>query len=245
MFVSANAAPAHPSSREVPGSSYIQKGDASRRIGFPHGTRWRDSVVHSRRFTPFISTDTPAGLVKRHQDSGGAKRGGRAWEFPLVGLPRTVLSSARNAQEAPTAVLARQAMLNTSLLQLEPSAMRRPDDIRRDPPHLSPNGAHLPATLYRLAHEDGDKDRVYSSIANRLAQLIRGVERVWVDKDDGRQLLTLFLQELGGSKLPASSLSDGTLRVLTLAVLELDPDEIGVVCLEEPENGIHPNRISE
>ncbi len=43
----------------------------------------------------------------------------------------------------------------------------------------------------------------------------------------------------------ASSLSDGTLRFLALAVLSSDPDASGLVCLEEPENGIHPQRIPE
>jgi AAA15 family ATPase/GTPase len=38
-------------------------------------------------------------------------------------------------------------------------------------------------------------------------------------------------------------LSDGTLRFLALSVLSLDPDPQGVICLEEPENGIHPERI--
>ena len=42
---------------------------------------------------------------------------------------------------------------------------------------------------------------------------------------------------------PDRALSDGTLRFLALAVLELDPKSQGLVCLEEPENGIHPERI--
>jgi hypothetical protein len=41
----------------------------------------------------------------------------------------------------------------------------------------------------------------------------------------------------------ARSLSDGTLRFLALAVLEQDPAFRGTLCLEEPENGIHPARI--
>ncbi len=225
---------------------YIQKGQAFRRLGFPHTPAWRDSVVRTRRFAAFISTDPEKGVIRRHQDDPGGKGGGRTWEFPLHSLPRTVLSSARNAQEGPTAVLARQAILNTTLLQLEPSALRKPDDLRRDPPHLDAHGAHLPATLYRLAHTpQGENTRVYAEIANRLAELISGVDRIWVERDDGRQLLTLFLQEFGGPALPASSLSDGTLRFLTLAVLEADPNEVGILCLEEPENGIHPSRIGE
>ncbi len=46
-----------------------------------------------------------------------------------------------------------------------------------------------------------------------------------------------------GTPHPARALSDGTLRFLALAVLELDPDAQGLLCLEELENGIHPERI--
>jgi hypothetical protein len=42
---------------------------------------------------------------------------------------------------------------------------------------------------------------------------------------------------------PARALSDGTLRFMALAVIELDPNARGLLCLEEPENGIHPERI--
>jgi hypothetical protein len=33
------------------------------------------------------------------------------------------------------------------------------------------------------------------------------------------------------------------MRFLALAVLDLDPEAQGLLCLEEPENGIHPERI--
>lgn len=46
-----------------------------------------------------------------------------------------------------------------------------------------------------------------------------------------------------GTLHPARALSDGTLRFLALAVVEMDPDVQGGICLEEPENGIHPARI--
>ena len=46
-----------------------------------------------------------------------------------------------------------------------------------------------------------------------------------------------------GTEHPARALSDGTLRFLALSVLELDPQCRGLLCLEEPENGIHPERI--
>ena len=64
-----------------------------------------------------------------------------------------------------------------------------------------------------------------------------------VDRDDKRELLTLMVLSADGTTHAARSLSDGTLRFLALTVLEADPNARGVLCLEEPENGIHPERI--
>jgi predicted ATPase len=43
--------------------------------------------------------------------------------------------------------------------------------------------------------------------------------------------------------LPAQRLSDGTLRFLALAAILLQPDPPPLVCLEEPELGMHPDMI--
>jgi hypothetical protein len=45
--------------------------------------------------------------------------------------------------------------------------------------------------------------------------------------------------------LPFSSrvISDGTLRVLALLTLLHDPQRRGLICFEEPENGVHPGRV--
>jgi predicted ATPase len=116
------------------------------------------------------------------------------------------------------------------------------------------DGSHLAATLYHLArsnqnystNESGNNEteaQIYSQIANRLAELIDDVGEVSIDRDEKRQLLTLIVTARDGTSHPARALSDGTLRFLALAVLELDSQAQGVLCLEEPENGIHPARI--
>jgi len=149
-----------------------------------------------------------------------------------------VLSRA-NGQESPTATLARREMLSWRLLQLEPSALRTPDKFD-SPQRMTTTGRHLPATLHRLTVRDA---HTCDQIANRLAELIEDVRRIRVDRDDTRELFTLMLEEREGGELPARSLSDGTLRFIALATLEMDPEETGLICLEEPENGIHPQRI--
>lgn len=237
----------------------IGKQAAAKHLQFPHTRAWRDSVVRGRgrRGSLFVSTEEKAGLVRLHQDRGpNSPGGGRPRQYVAAQLPRTVLSDA-NAAENSTAVLVGQEMRSWSLLQLEPSALRRPDEFRAER-SLALNGEHLAATLARLAkvrldpmmaraeevaEEDPETARVYAELAGRLSELLPEVRSLRVDVDLRRELLTLMLEETGGIEHPANSLSDGTLRFLALAVLARDPEATGVLCLEEPENGIHPERI--
>jgi len=66
---------------------------------------------------------------------------------------------------------------------------------------------------------------------------------VRADRDEKRELLTLLLTDGCGTELRAKSLSDGTLRFVALTSVEIDPTHTGLVCMEEPKNGIHPERI--
>ena len=222
--------------------------EASRHVKFQHSAKdWRDSVVKGRRTAPFISSVDHEGqrVIRLHQDGGSS---GRPQSFSASKLPRTVLSTV-NASESPTALLARREMQSWRLLQLEPSSLRRPDEFMT-PPGMRPDGSHLPATLYALAQYGNQADSddhdtwVYEQIALRLSELIDEVFEVSIDRDEKRQLLTLQVQDRNGTTYPARSLSDGTLRFLALAVLALDASAQGVICLEEPENGIHPGRIA-
>lgn len=47
----------------------------------------------------------------------------------------------------------------------------------------------------------------------------------------------------GDYTIPASRLSDGTLRYLCLLAMLLDPTPPPLICIEEPEIGLHPDII--
>lgn len=233
--------------------THITLGEAAKHLRFGPSEDWRKSAIDGRRTAPFfISTegDDEARIIKLHQDTRGDKKGrGRAISRLAASLPRTVVSTA-NAAESPTALMARREMQSWRLLQLEPAAMRSPDPFNASA-RLGANGAHLAATLYRLAKSNGDSDSseestqgdVYTQASNRLAELIDDVRSIEIDRDDKRELLTIQLKGRDGTPHPARSISDGTLRFLALTVLSLDPEAQGMICLEEPENGIHPRRI--
>lgn len=203
------------------------------RIGY--SKEWIKTVSGGvrRSASAFIETQDDKVSISQDQNKGRNK------SLPLKSLPRTILSTA-TAIETPTALVCKREIESWRFLQLEPSALRSPDDIADLNQRIDANGAHLPATLYRLSVQD---ERIRIGIANRLSDLIDDVFEIYVDRDEKRDILTLMLKGKDRHALPASSLSDGTLRFLALSVVEADPSEQGLICLEEPENGIHPARI--
>ena len=227
----------------------LRLGEAPQHLRFPHSREWKQSVLKGRHTAKFISTkgDGSQRMVRLHQDG----RSGRLFTRPTASLPRTLLSTVQ-AGEYPTAMLVRREMQSWRLLHLESSALRRPDPFTA-PTKMTPEGAHLPAALNHLARHVGNgtngtsnevkESAVLASIANRLAELIEDIREVSVDRDETRQLFTVQVKTRDGTIHPASALSDGTLRFLALAVTEFDGRSGGVLCFEEPENGIHPRRI--
>jgi len=212
-------------------------------LPFAHSVAWRHSLKQVRkggRRDYFISTKEAGGktVIQRHQDGGSS---GNPYPYLASNLPRSVLSIA-NATESPTALCAKREMESWRFLALEASSLRAPDDFT-DPNIMDSHGRHMPATLHRLMQLQGEGPSVGESIAQRLTELIENVKGIRVDPDPVRRAYSILVDDHTGNEIPARGLSDGTLRFLALAILEQDPLVTGVICLEEPENGIHPKRL--
>jgi predicted ATPase len=100
---------------------------------------------------------------------------------------------------------------------------------------LSEGGENLALVLSRI------RPRVKRELAESLERLYDGVADVQFSIDGGNVLL--FLEESGGREIPATRLSDGTLRYLSLLAILLHPEPPPVVAIEEPELGLHPDVI--
>jgi len=69
--------------------------------------------------------------------------------------------------------------------------------------------------------------------------LLAHVERISTEVDRGRVIL--LMKERGMPRpLEALSLSDGTLRILAMVTALQTMPEHGLLCVEEPEHGLHP-----
>lgn len=219
---------------------YINQGEAVGRINFPaSASKFRNQiVVNKRKGVGYISTrvtDDGVTEIQLHQDGGSR---GLPQKIPAHHIPKTVVANT-NSAVWPTVLAARREMQSWRFLSLEPSAMRRSNKMHEHS-SVGVDGGNLAATLHKLYRQD---QNVCSRIASRLSEIVPTSD-VRVDVDQVRQLLTVEVKERSGAFLPARSLSDGTLRFLTLCIMAEDPDFKGLLCFEEPENGIHPAKMS-
>ena len=226
--------------------THITKGQAARHLKFPHHKgQFRDSAVYNnRRNSAYISTELDAEsgqtTIVVHQDGGSH---GRPRPAAAQGAVRTIIGT-ENTAATPTILAARHEMQSWLVMAFDPAAMRRPDRFTQSP-GIAENGAHIPATLQHLSNFIGQHDPDYdlfAIVSSRLSELVP-VRRVNVVEDKERQLLALELRERSGLTVRANSISDGTLRFLALVALSEVFDDSAVVCMEEPENGIHPAKL--
>ena len=151
------------------------------------------------------------------------------------GMEATALSMA-DLFVPPEVRAVRWEMASWRFLSLEPSAMRAADSVDEVGP-ISATGAHVPAFLHRQEQRTGSA--VCDEVRRAVSALVDIRSLQVVPNGDFLELRARLGE---GPELPARSLSDGTLRFLTLAALGVS-DDIGLIALEEPENGIHPAKI--
>ena len=117
-------------------------------------------------------------------------------------------------------------------------SMRRPQLADLPADFLEEDGRNLSLVLSRLQHQG-----VMETISEKLRAVYEDVERISVNLDGGT--VQTYIYERGmSSPIPAARLSDGTLRYLCLLAILYHPTPPPLICLEEPEIGLHPDLIS-
>lgn len=114
------------------------------------------------------------------------------------------------------------------------SVFREPQkaDMRND--RLEEDFSNLGLFLNRLRQ----KPKAKRTILAALGDLYDGLDDFDVSIEGGT--VQVFFTE-GDFTIPATRLSDGTLRYLCLLAILCDPDPPPLICIEEPELGLHPD----
>jgi predicted ATPase len=204
----------------------IGSAELADQLGFSVSPQFLQSLHASKHAAVFMAMDgeRPGTLAVTPEQAGGAELRTR-----LSGSARTFVSTC-NTIDHPTVLAARREMQSWSVFRLDMGALRR-SDVAGAPSRLAADGGHLPSVIERLHRSE--------ALACRLAALKPRIAAVAVARDaDGSK--RFYIETTNGESLDAAAISDGTLRMLGLAAIAVDPERGGCMCIEEPENSLHP-----
>ena len=115
------------------------------------------------------------------------------------------------------------------------AAWRREQSAQGRGDVLNDGGENLALVLSKF------RSQAKIDLLDSLRKLFDGIVNLNLSVDTGNVML--FLEERGGREIPASRLSDGTLRYLSLLAILLHPEPPPLIAIEEPELGLHPDVI--
>ncbi len=200
---------------------------------------WRPSLGKTigKRGIPYILTETEQNITTVYVPQDGTT--GNKRRFPLSNATRTVLSSF-DTIDFPHVLAAKQEMRSWKFLQLNPDDLRQPTNKNTGDDTITESGKNLAAALYRIKQEDVFN---LTLITNKLQNFISGFIDVDVVDDTENKQFIIKLKDKDKKEYTSRVLSEGTLRILALCILESDHQHNSLLCFEEPENGIHPFRV--
>ena len=180
---------------------------------------------------------SPSGVTLTYLDESG-KRGQRELDPTDINSHQSILSQLKDPAQYP----------ELTFLGMDFAGMRlyREWSFGRNTPPRLPQKADLPN--YSLAEDaqnlgmvlnrlEGDSD-AKRKFLTALRMLYHGIDDYFVQVEAGS--VQVFLME-GTVPIPATRLSDGTLRYLCLLAILCNPALPNLVCIEEPELGLHPD----
>ena len=115
------------------------------------------------------------------------------------------------------------------------AALRRNQGTHAASDSLNDGGENLAVVLA------GFRGEAKRRLVGALGELADGIVDVSCPMTGGAA--TLCLEERGGRRIPATRLSDGALRYLSLLAILLHPAPPPLVALDQPELGLHPDVV--
>ena len=115
------------------------------------------------------------------------------------------------------------------------TSLRQPASAHERSDFLNEEGTNLAPVLSNFP---GESKR---QLITALKKLYDGIVDIKCPVVGGT--VTLFLEETDNREIPATRLSDGTLRYLCLLSILLHPEPPPLIVIEEPELGLHPDLL--
>lgn len=122
-----------------------------------------------------------------------------------------------------------------------------PELARKQPlsgadPHLDRTGENLARYVQYIERENPEG---FQHVLRRIAPKIPGIVRIESGKSPDHRLFLAFYAQGYAEPFFQQDMSDGTLKLLTYLMLMEDPSPYPLIGIEEPENGLHHQLLSQ
>jgi predicted ATPase len=185
--------------------------------------------------TAGVTNDQPVQLVGRWQEDKNNYRITTRWDSG-VNIPN-LHSVDPNTRQDATKVF--NALRSARVFSLDAEAIAQSV-------HLSPqmelqrNGANLAGVMDRLRDQHPER---FDALNDELMRWIPEFDRILFETPSpGHRSIALRTRE-GKHIIKASDLSQGTLIALALLTIAHLPEPPSIVCLEDPDHGLHPRLL--
>ena len=209
--------------------------------------RWQHGrpVTSARNLGPVNDETGFVEAVMRGLDEGGHPVGLTARKLVRIEIPanQSILSQRRDPDTYPeitsTAELFSRIQVFREWTFGRNAPARRPQAADLPTDFLLPDLSNLGLVLNELQHQPGKWTRFQEACARFLPRFKQLTTRIVSNT------VQIYVHEENlSSPIPATRLSDGTLRFLGLLAILLGARDYPLICIEEPELGLHPDAIA-
>lgn len=204
-----------------------------------HRHHWIPELKQGKaRHKPYIETRYQEGKTLIHIAQDGDLGTGK--EVVADNIVRTLLSGVDSVRFAHVYAVRRE-ISSWRFLALNTQDLRQPTPkVAGYKDTMTATGKNMAAALHRMVVAQPE---VLDYISQDLARLVFPLNKVSVREDIVRNEYAVEVSDNDGKTFSSRLLSEGTLRSLALGIAGYDEQFSGLLCYEEPENGIHPGKL--
>jgi len=218
---------------------------AVRSVGVSSAQVTEELVRQESATQPALSAD----VVSRNKAGAEflyTEESGRVNKRSMVAAPfELMISQVRDPVSYPAASVVLEEVGGWTFyrdIEVGPDAPVRLPQLIRDETRLFSSGANLASVFYSVQQHHPDIWAEMLEIVNTAyPEFVRLT--VPAGGGDGKVLLRWFERPFEKEGMSANLLSDGTLKLLCLIAILKSPDPPPLICIDEPELGLHPDWI--
>ncbi len=189
---------------------------------------------------PFLDLTNGSGTVWSGE-STDSEEGNKSEPIRMKDRQVLGVSTLGTLSEHPRISKFRRFLSNWYLSYFVPQLARTQPTSGADP-HLDRTGENLAKYLQFIERQ---QPKGFSAMLTRISKKIPGVRAIKAIRAPDKRLLLEFDVEGYEDKFYQQDMSDGTLKMLAYLLLMEDPDPAPLVGVEEPENGLHHQLLSD